>query len=102
MDGVGTTLKRAGISTYMYKYFVKKLKYTIIGDTEQYFGARRLWSRLSKEIDVIVDIYDFKNDKVLEKNVILHHGNYNNDFDEKLWSYSKDKHFTRSILKDIK
>lgn len=85
----------------MYKYFVKELKFTILGDAEQYFGARKLWASLSKELDVIVDIYDVKEDKIIHPNVVLHHGNYNNDFDARLWSYSKSKHNVRSILKDI-
>lgn len=77
------------------------MKFNIIGDSEQYFGARRLWAKLSKEVDVIVDIYDLKSDSIIEENVILHHGYYNSDFDKRLWSFSKDKHFVGSILKDI-
>jgi hypothetical protein len=102
VDGVGVKTTNAGYSKFMYKYFVKNKGYTIIGDNEQYFGARKLWSRLSKELDVIVDIYDLKSDSIIESNVVLHHGNYNNDFDERLWSYSKNKDNIRSILIDIK
>lgn len=102
VDGVGTKSKKTGLSTFMYKYFVKNMGFTILGDSEQYFGARKLWTKLSKELDVTVDLYDLKNDAILEKNVILHHGNYNNDFDKRLWSFSKDKHYIRSILVDLK
>jgi len=100
--GVASKNKVKGLATFMYKYFVKKMKFTILGDNEQYFGARMLWKKLSNDIDVIVDIYDIKEDKILEQNVILHHGNYNNDFDARLWSFSKDKHFIHSVLIDIK
>jgi len=101
VDGVGVKQQGKGFSKIMYKYFTKKLKYTILGDSEQYFGARKLWARLSKELDVQVDLYNVKTDEVIEKNVILHHGNYNNDFDEKLWSFSKSKIHIRSILIDL-
>lgn len=95
------TYQKSGISLTMYKYFVKKLKYTIVGDGEQYFGARKLWAKLSKQVDVEVDLYNIETDTLIEENVILHHGNYNNDFDKRLWSFSKEKINIRSILKDI-
>lgn len=102
VDGVGVKTKGIGFSKLMYKYFAKEKGITILGDSEQYFGARKLWSRLSKELDVVVDLYNTNADFVIEENVVLHHGNYNNDFDERLWSFSKDKNNIRSILKDIK
>lgn len=102
VDGVAVTNYGKGLSSFMYKYFVKEMNLTIIGDSEQYFGARKLWSLLSKELDLIVDIYDIKNDKIIEEDVILYHGDYNNNFDTRLWSFSKSKHNIRSILKDIK
>jgi hypothetical protein len=101
VDGVAVSLFRKGLGSFMYKYFVKQLKYTILGDAEQYFGARVLWAKLSKELDLQVDLYNTKTDSVIEENVILHHGKYNNDFDARLWSFSKDKHNIRSVLKDI-
>ena len=85
----------------MYKYFVKEKNYTIVGDSEQYYGARMLWAKLSKNLDLKVDIYNIKKNELLFTDVILHHGKYDSDFDERLWSYSKDKHNIRSILIDI-
>lgn len=102
VSGVGVLYKGSGLSTFMYKYFIKKMKYTILGDSEQYFGARKLWSVLSKEVDVQVDLYNIQTDNIIEENVTLYHGDYNNEFDKRLWSYSKEKHYIRSILKDIK
>ena len=92
---------RTGIAYEMYQYFVKALKYTLVGDAEQYFGARKLWAKLSKNIDLKVDIYDIKENELIYKDVILHHGKYDSDFDERLWSYSKDKHNVRSILTEL-
>jgi hypothetical protein len=95
------TYQKSGISTTMYKFFVKNKKLTIVGDGEQYFGARKLWSKLSNSIDVKVDIYDIQKQELIFSDVILHHGHYNSDFDERLWSYSKSKLNLRSILTDI-
>lgn len=58
----------------MYSYFIKKHKYNILGSDEQFFGARKLWANLSKRLDLTVDIIDVKNNRVLEKNTIIHHG----------------------------
>jgi hypothetical protein len=44
----------------MYKFLIQTQGYNIIGDTETYFGARRLWSSLSKDTDIVVDIIDTK------------------------------------------
>lgn len=91
-----------GIATSFYKFLVKELKYTILASEEQYFGARKLWTRLSKALDVTVDIIDIKNNHIMEKSVILHHGNYDHDFDERVWSYTLEKKNIRLILTDIK
>ena len=90
-----------GISTIIYKYLVNELEYNILGDEQQYFGARKLWSRLSKELDVEVDLIDIKEKKVIESNIILHHGQYDEDFDKRLWSYEDDKQNIRSVLRRI-
>jgi hypothetical protein len=88
----------------MYKYIVNHLGYTIIGDREQYFGARRLWARLSQSLDINVDLVDLSSKKIIDKNVTLHHGKYDEDYDEKLWSFEEDisKEHIRSILTTIK
>ena len=62
IDGVFTdediSFARKGISTYMYQYLVNELHYTILGDMEQYFGARKLWVGLSKIHSMQVDVID--------------------------------------------
>lgn len=92
---------RSGIAYEMYNFFVKTKKYTLVGDSEQYYGARLLWAKLSKNLDLKVDIYDIKKNELLFDNVILHHGKYEQDFDKRLWSVSKDKNNIRSILTEI-
>ena len=66
----------------------------------QRFGARRLWSRLSKMEDLIVDIIDVKNNKVLVADTEIYHGLEDKDFDTRVWSYEAGKKDIRLILKN--
>ena len=99
---VKETARGYGIATALYKFLVKKEGYVILGDEVQFFGARRLWAKLSKEIDVRVDIIDLYSETYLEKDVILKHGTDDWDFDKRVWSYDYDKKYIRLILKEIK
>lgn len=99
---VKETARGYGIATALYKFLVKKEEYVILGDEVQFFGARRLWSKLSREIDVRVDIIDLYTETYLEKDVILKHGTNDWDFDKRVWSYDYDKKYIRLILKEIK
>jgi len=103
VDGVmvAKTRQGDGIATAMYKFLVKKEGYIILGDEIQYFGARKLWARLSKSLDVKVDIIDINANKYLEKDVTLKHGSEDWDFDNRVWSYGIDKKHIRLLLKDI-
>jgi len=104
VDGVEVqkTQQGYGISTMMYKFLVKNEKFTILGDEIQYFGARKLWSRLSKSLDVVVDIIDINKEQYIEKDVLLTHGNYDHEFDKRVWDYDDSKISVRLILKDLK
>lgn len=99
---VQETTQGRGIATMMYKFLVMHEGFVILGDEIQFFGARRLWAKLSREIDVRVDIIDLHSEKVLEKDVILKHGTEDWDFDKRVWSYDFDKKYIRLILKEIK
>lgn len=101
MVGVDSSFRGIGIAKSMYKYLVKEQKYNIIGDVEQFFGARRLWANLSRSSDVIVDIVDIKKGIYVEKDTILHHGTDDWDFDKRVWDYSNHLEDIRLILKDI-
>ena len=90
-----------GIASAVYKFLVKDEKFVILGDEMQYFGARRLWSRLSKTKDLVIDIIDTNANKYLEKDVEVHHGLEDFEFDERVWSYSDEKKHIRLILKKI-
>jgi len=90
-----------GISRELYKFFVKTLKYTLLGDSEQYFGARKLWARLSKQNDILVDIVDVASGTYLERSTRIHHGDLDGDFDKSIWISDDSKYNIRLILKDI-
>lgn len=103
VDGVKVpdTHRGLGIALSMYRFFSKELKFKILGDEIQYFGARKLWAKLSKMVDITVDVIDITDGKMIEENVVLHHGSDDWDFDERVWSYDIDKKHIRLILKEI-
>lgn len=92
-----------GLATLLYKWLVNEQNFVVMGDSQQYFGARRLWSKLSRQNDVIVDLIDISENKILDQGVILHHGETEKDFDERLWSMFPDvsKRNIRPILRRI-
>jgi hypothetical protein len=103
VDGVKVASNKQGygFARYLYKYLVKQLHFTFLGDETQYFGARKLWAHLSKSSDIIVDIIDIAEPKLLQTDAVIHHGNEDWDFDLRIWSYDTDKKHIRLILKDI-
>ena len=99
---VAKNYRMRGLSTFVYKYIVNDLGYSIISDFEQYFGARKLWSRLSKDSEIIVDVINIKDNVIIDKNVELKHGKLNDEFDERYWSKDLSKKDIRFILRKIK
>lgn len=91
-----------GLATAMYVFLVKHEKMVILGDEIQYFGARRLWSRLSKQLDLTVDIVDISKGSYLEKDVIIHHGLEDWEYDDRVWDYTTKKKDIRLVLKELK
>ena len=100
---VAKTHRAFGVSTFMYKYLISKYNFCILGDQVQYIGARKLWSRLSKDLDCHVDIVDISSMKILQKDVILHHGEADEDFDPEIYSYDfySSKKYIRLILTKV-
>lgn len=93
--------QKTGIAIYMYKYLVNDLKYDIMGDSQQYFGARKLWAKLSKDVNFSVDIVNIKTKEIIEYGVKVHQGLEDSDFDKRIWSYDRDKDNIRLILTKI-
>lgn len=80
-----------GIALSVYKYFITVLDFALLGDKYQFFGARRLWSRLSTEANINVSIVNYPDGKILEPNNIIAHGEEDWQFDDRVWSYDTDK-----------
>ena len=95
IDGIFTAedieFRRKGISTFMYQYLVNKLHFTILGDLDQFFGARKLWVGLSKIKSMQVDVIDLKENKVVIENAILIHGEKDEEFDKRIWDTEESK-----------
>lgn len=97
---VSPDMRKDGIASELYTYFVKELNYKILGSDMQRFGARRLWSKLSKREDLRVDIIDFENNKVLAEDVEIYHGLEDADFDKRVWCSGVSKNHIRLILRN--
>lgn len=89
-----------GIAKQMYKWLVTQ-GILVLGDREQYFGARRLWAALSRDTDVVVDIIDYDAETVIDRDVMLHHGRYDHDFDQRVWNYGEEKQHIRLVLRNV-
>jgi len=103
VDGVivEKSIRGFGIAKQMYQYFVNEMQYTILGDEIQYFGARLVWASLSKMDDVVVDVIDIQEEKVLKTDIILHHGEADYEFDETVYDYSDIKKNIRLVLTKV-
>ena len=55
---VSEEYRGSGIASGLYSALVGMEKIRLLSDSEQYFGARKLWAKLSKKPDLIVDILD--------------------------------------------
>lgn len=99
---VSSKVYGSGIATELYKSLVK-CGVPLMSDTVQYFGARKLWAKLSKAPDVIVDVIDTKTCKN-ETGIKIYHGNVNDAFDETIWSDESRDYIAqniRLILRDV-
>lgn len=99
--GVDEKYRGYNLAKSLYKILIRNYDFSIMGDYVQYFGARKLWASLSRDTDVAVDIIDVNTDTIIAKDVILHHGNYDEDFDKAVWSYRGDKSHIILVLRDI-
>lgn len=82
---VANDVRGNGLSTKLYSFLVLNLHMVLMCGNIQFFGARKLWSRLSKHPDIAIDVIDMCTQKIIEKNIVLNHGPDNDDFDTKYW-----------------
>lgn len=98
---VEKNMRGYGIAKTMYQYFVKNLKMTILSDEIQYHKARLTWKSLSNMDDVVVDIFNIDTGEIMERNVTLHHGEADWEFDKRVWDYSEIKKHIRLLLTKV-
>jgi GNAT superfamily N-acetyltransferase len=79
-----------GIGSRLYTETIK-LGYLVMCDDLQYYGARKIWARLSVSEDFVVDVVDRAEEKMVVAGVELHQGDSDDDFTEDFWSYYHDK-----------
>jgi GNAT superfamily N-acetyltransferase len=79
-----------GIGSRLYTETIK-LGYLVMCDDLQYYGARKIWSRLSESQDYAVDVVNIEENKVVATEVELNQGTADEDFTEEFWSYYHDK-----------
>ena len=99
---VAEALQGSTLGRQMYRCLVKVRKFTLLGDLIQFFGARRLWARMSQMPDIIVDVIDYDERIIIERDRKIHHGLEDHDFDTALYSYGCDKAHIRLIMTDVK
>lgn len=63
----------------------------------------KLWAKLSKDSDVLIDIIDLSARTIIKRNTLLKQGHDENDFDEEIWSSypNADKNEIRPILRKM-
>jgi len=103
VDGVAVkdieNIIRQGLASEIYQYLVLTLGYSILGDKEQYLGARRLWSRLSiNNPDVKVDIVNIDTGEIIISDYNIKHGKSDDSFDPNVWTTDDSTHHIRTLL----
>lgn len=88
-------LHGSGLETVLYKSLVNKEGIELVSDSVQYFGARKLWERLSKETDVTVDILGVSTN-MITPNVVIDKGS-NNFADKRIWHFNKNNQIAKNI-----
>ena len=86
-----------GYTKLLYSWFIFN-NYTLISDMIQFDGARKLYDSLSRERNIIADVIDDQERKVLKHNVRIDSGSEDWDFDNEIWDYSFDKAHIRIAL----
>lgn len=83
VKGVETlrSYRGAGIGKKLYSILVDDFKWVLMGDVEQYEGARNLWVSLSNNPGFNVDIVELATGKIIAKNV-----NLKDALDPRIWA----------------
>jgi len=98
---VAKEYKGLGIAGQLYRFLLKDLKITIMSDSMQLFGMRKLWADPWQIPDLIVDVVDKDKGKVIIKDAVIVQGNTEPFHDNNSYSRSEAKQKMRFILKEI-
>jgi hypothetical protein len=98
VDGVkvAKTQQGTGIGLALYKTLLKR-NLVLLGDENQYLGARKLWAKLSRTDDIVVHIIDLNTKQIIENDAIILQGIEDESFDDRVWSYTDEKKHIRLI-----
>jgi hypothetical protein len=69
----------------------------LLGDENQYLGARKLWAKLSRTSDIAVHIIDLNTKQIIVNDAIILQGIEDGSFDDRVWSYTDEKKHIRLI-----
>jgi hypothetical protein len=98
---VTESFRSTKIAKKMYQWFVQQ-GFSLIGDVEQYFGARKLWCALSKISTLRVDVVNRNTGTIIQQGRIIEHGELDHEFDNEIWAYDSSKNDIGLILIDIR
>jgi hypothetical protein len=98
VDGVkvSTNQQGSGIGLALYKTLLKR-NLVLLGDENQYLGARKLWAKLSRTSDIAVHIIDLNTKQIIVNDAIILQGIEDGSFDDRVWSYTDEKKHIRLI-----
>ena len=58
------SIRKQGFGKILYSTIIQYFKIKLLGDEEQYIGARKLWGAMSESKYINVEIYDIEKDKI--------------------------------------
>jgi hypothetical protein len=86
---INSSVRRIGLATKLYEILVLDFDYVIVGDIGHTFESRKMWSRLSSNEKLKLDVLDSVNDTIVESDIVLVMPKTQNDFDSRVWRDTK-------------
>jgi hypothetical protein len=86
---VANDVRQNGLSTTLYRYLVLKLNMNLLCGGIQFVGARKLWSKISRQPDMAVDVVNKCTQKIIKTNEILNHGQKDTDYNTTYWGVNR-------------
>lgn len=89
------------IGQTIYRFLINELNFSLLSDKKQYFGERKLWGNISKDLNLILDVVNLDKWEFVEQNIILIHGDLDKEYNKSYYSENTEKKNIRFILKKI-